>query len=67
VNGRCELFIGNLVLKHQKLFRSGRLVFGLKPDLNIASLPGAKAPGYLTKRLSQGSLFYLIMDHYGSQ
>jgi len=36
----------NLALKHQYMFRSSRLGFGLKPDLKIGSLPGAKAPGY---------------------
>jgi len=32
-NGRFGLFIGISALKHRYLFRSGRLGFGLKPDL----------------------------------
>ncbi|MDP2415210.1 hypothetical protein [Daejeonella sp.] len=31
-----------MVLKHQHLFRPGSLGFGLKPDRNIGSSPGAK-------------------------
>jgi len=47
------------VLKHQNLFRSDHLVFGLKPDLKTGFSPGAKAPGYSAKRLCQGTAFLI--------
>jgi|JI6StandDraft_1071083.scaffolds.fasta_scaffold23561_2 hypothetical protein len=40
--GRCGILIIILVLKHQYLFHSGCLYFGLKPGLKTGSLPGAK-------------------------
>ena len=50
--GRCGILIIILVLKHQYLFHSGCLYFGLKPGLKTGSLPGAKAPGYSSIRQS---------------
>ncbi|WP_090706174.1 hypothetical protein [Daejeonella rubra] len=42
------------------MFRSGRLGFGLKPDLKIGSSPGAKAPGYYAIWIFHHSVLYSI-------